>query len=196
MITIGLTGSIGMGKSTTAQVFADLGVPVWDADAAVHRIYGVGGPAVPEIAAVYPMAITNEAVDRGKLKAMMADSDEVLPKIQAIVHPLVAEDRKAFLASHRDYDFVLLDIPLLFETSADKWLSVTVCVSAPKDVQAHRVLSRPGMTQATFDMILANQMPDDEKRARANYVIPTVDLAETRDAVKNLLKELKDKFYA
>lgn len=196
MITLGLTGSIGMGKSTTAQMFADLGVPVWDADAAVHRIYSKDGAAVGPIGAEFPMAITNGAVDRGKLKDMMAQRDDVLPKIQKIVHPLVAQDREAFLAAHSDAAFVLLDIPLLFETGAEKWLDVTICVSAPADLQQHRVLSRPGMTKKTFDMIMANQMPDAEKRARADHVIPTVNLEETRSAVQTLLNSLKEKYHA
>jgi dephospho-CoA kinase len=196
MITLGLTGSIGMGKSTTAQMFADLGVPVWDADAAVHRIYSAGGSAVDPIGQVYPMAITNGAVDRGKLKDMMAMRDDVLPKIQEIVHPLVAEDRAAFLAQHRDSDFVLLDIPLLFETGAEEWIDITICVSVPADIQMHRVLLRPGMTKQTFDMIMSHQMPDAEKRAKADHVIQTVDLDETRTAVKALLSSLKEKHHA
>ncbi len=191
MITLGLTGSIGMGKSTTAQMFADLGVPVWDADAAVHRIYSVGGTAVGPVSDVYPMAITNGAVDRGKLKDMMADRDGVLEKIQEIVHPLVAADRQAFLDDHKDADFVLLDIPLLFETGAEKWIDVTICVSAPADVQENRVLSRKGMTKQTFDMILSHQMPDADKRAKADHVIETLELDATRDAVAKLMTDLK-----
>lgn len=196
MITLGLTGSIGMGKSTTAKMFADLGVPVWDADAAVHRIYSVGGSAVGPIGDVYPMAITNGAVDRGKLKDMMAMRDDVLPQVQKIVHPLVAQDRESFLAENADADFVLLDIPLLFETGAEAWLDITICVSAPSDVQEHRVLLRPGMTKQTFDMISANQMPDAEKREKADYVIETLDLAETRQTVAKLLGNLKEKHHA
>lgn len=196
MITLGLTGSIGMGKSTTAQMFADLGVPVWDADAAVHRIYGAGGSAVGPVSAAYPMAITNGAVDRGKLKDMMAQRDDVLPKIQEIVHPLVAADREAFLKAHREAAFVLLDIPLLFETGADAWIDVTICVSAPPDLQEHRVLARPGMTRQTFDMIVSHQMPDAEKRAKADYVIETIEMDATRTAVGALLQSLKDKYDA
>ncbi|MCK0120763.1 dephospho-CoA kinase [Loktanella sp. F6476L] len=191
MITLGLTGSIGMGKSTTAQMFADLGVPVWDADAAVHRIYSVGGTAVGPVSDVYPMAITNGAVDRGKLKDMMADREGVLEKIQEIVHPLVAADRQAFLDDHKDADFVLLDIPLLFETGAEKWIDVTICVSAPADVQENRVLSRKGMTKQAFDMILSHQMPDADKRAKADHVIETLELEATRDAVAKLMTDLK-----
>ena len=191
MIKIGLTGSIGMGKSTTAAMFADLGVPVWDADSAVHRIYSAGGAAVTPVAAVYPMAITNGSVDRGKLKDMMAADPTVLPRIQQIVHPLVAADRAAFIAENAAAPFLLFDIPLLFETNAQDWLDVTVCVSAPAEIQQHRVLSRPGMSKATFDMIRANQMPDADKRARADHVIPTVDLDETRAAVARLMQTLK-----
>lgn len=191
MIILGLTGSIGMGKSTTAQMFADLGVPIWDADAAVHRIYSKGGSAVAPVSASYPMAITNGAVDRGKLKDMMAQRDDVLPKIQQIVHPLVAADRQIFLDHHLDKDFVLLDIPLLFETGADVWIDVVICVSVPPDVQQHRVLARPGMTKQTFDMIMSHQIPDAEKRAKADHVIETLDLEDTRMAVQNLMGRLR-----
>lgn len=190
MITLGLTGSIGMGKSTTAAMFADEGVPVWDADAAVHRIYAKGGAAVAPIEATYPMAITNGAVDRGKLKDMMSLCDDVLPKIQDIVHPLVAADRAAFIAEHADAPFVLLDIPLLFETGAQ--VDVTICVTAPADVQEHRVLTRPGMTKATFDMIASHQVPDAEKRAKADHIIETITLDDTRIAVQTLLQQLRD----
>lgn len=191
MIKIGLTGSIGMGKTTTARMFADLGVPVWDADAAVHRIYGVDGAAVEPMRAAFPMAITNGAVDRGKLKDMMSQDPAILPRIEGIVHPLVAADRATYIADHADARFVLFDIPLLFETGAQSWLDVTVCVSAPADIQQHRVLSRQGMTKATFDMILAHQIPDAEKRALADYVIPTVDLVATRAAVAAVMKDLE-----
>lgn len=192
MITLGLSGSIGMGKSTTAKMFADLGVPVWDADAAVHRIYGVGGSAVTSVSEAYPMAITNGAVDRGKLKDMMAQRDGVLGKIQEIVHPLVGADRQAFLDANKDAAFVLLDIPLLFETGADAWIDVTICVSVPADMQEHRVLSRPGMTKQTFDMILSHQMPDADKRAKADHVIETRDLDVTRTTVHALMDQLRN----
>jgi dephospho-CoA kinase len=182
---------MGMGKSTTAQMFADLSVPVWDADAAVHRIYSVGGAAVGPVSDAYPMAITNGAVDRGKLKDMMSQRDDVLPNIQEIVHPLVGADRERFLDDHKDADFVLLDIPLLFETGAEKWIDVTICVTAPSELQEHRVLSRPGMTKGMFDMILSHQLPDTEKRAKADHVIETLDLEGTRVAVQNLLDTLK-----
>lgn len=196
MITLGLTGSIGMGKSTTAKMFADLGVPVWDADAAVHRLYAKDGAAVAPLAAVFPDAIIDLAVDRAKLKHHISADPANLGKIESIVHPLVARDRQAFLDQNKTAPFVLLDIPLLFETKAEAWLDVTICVSAPADVQATRVLARPGMTRETFDLILTKQLPDSVKRERADHVIPTVDLAETRSAVENLLNRLKDQFYA
>jgi len=147
---------------------------------------------VKPVGDVYPMAITNGAVDRGKLKDMMASRDDVLPKIQEIVHPLVAADREAFLQDHADADLVLLDIPLLFETGAETWIDVTVCVSAPTEMQQHRVLSRPGMTKETFDMILSHQMPDAQKRSKADHVIETVTMEGARDAVAALVKTLKD----
>ncbi|MEL6570492.1 MAG: dephospho-CoA kinase [Pseudomonadota bacterium] len=196
MITLGLTGSIGMGKSTTAKMFADLGVPVWDADAAVHRLYAKDGAAVAPLAAVFPDAIIDLAVDRAKLKHHISADPANLGKIESIVHPLVARDRQIFLDQNKTAPFVLLDIPLLFETKAEAWLDVTICVSAPADVQATRVLARPGMTRETFDLILTKQLPDSVKRERADHVIPTVDLAETRSAVENLLNRLKDQFYA
>lgn len=191
MITLGLTGSIGMGKSTTAQMFADHGVPVWDADAAVHRLYSAGGAAVAPIAAVFPTACVDGAINRQILKEMIAQENAILQTLQDIVHPLVAQDRAAFLQAHADADLVLFDIPLLFETGADDWLDVTICVDAPADIQRARVLARPGMTEETFDMICANQMPNDEKAARADYVIPTLEIDATRDAVRELLAKLR-----
>jgi dephospho-CoA kinase len=122
---------------------------------------------------------------------MMSQRDDVLPNIQEIVHPLVGADRERFLDDHKDADFVLLDIPLLFETGAEKWIDVTICVTAPSELQEHRVLSRPGMTKGMFDMILSHQLPDTEKRAKADHVIETLDLEGTRVAVQNLLDTLK-----
>ncbi len=189
---LGLTGSIGMGKSTTAAMFADLGIPVWDADASVHRLYGAGGAAVRHIGQLYPEVIENGAISRPKLRALIAADPQVLDQIQSIIHPRVAADRAAFLAV-QTADIVLLDIPLLFETGADAQCDAVVVVSAPPDIQRARVLARGEMTQAEFDLILSRQLPDAEKRARADYVIDTTTLDGAQRAVQTVLQELREK---
>ena len=189
---LGLTGSIGMGKSTTAAMFRDAGFPVWDADAAVHRLYDVGGGAVGPIGEVFTAAVINGAVSRPVLKDALQADPEILLKLEAIVHPLIKADREAFIAPQTS-PLIVLDIPLLFETGADEWLDSVLVVSAPADVQAARVLARPGMMQDTFDIILARQMSDAEKRARADFVIKTLSLDATRRAVQNLIFDLTGK---
>lgn len=192
---LGLTGSIGMGKSTTADMFRDAGVPVWDADAAVHRLYDVGGAAVGPIGKVFPSVVIDGAVSRAALKDVLHTDPSHLKTLENIVHPLVKADRDAFIAEQTG-PLALLDIPLLFETGADTWLDTVLVVSAPADVQAARVMARPGMTQDTFDMILGRQMPDAEKRARADVVIETLTLDDTRRAVQNLIFDLTGKSHA
>jgi dephospho-CoA kinase len=186
---LGLTGSIGMGKSTTAQMFREEGVPVWDADATVHRLYGKDGDAVAPIGALYPQAVIDGAVSRDVLKEIIASDPAALDQIERTVHPLVAHDRQAFLDAH-DQLLLVFDIPLLFETKADGWLSSVLVVSVPLDIQKARVMSRPGMTEEQFEAILSRQLPDDEKRRRADHVIETFDLDETKAAVRKLIKEL------
>lgn len=187
---LGLTGSIGMGKSTTADFFRDLGVPVWDADAAVHRLYAPGGAAVAGIAALCPAAVTEDGVDRTALKAWIARDPTALSRIEQVVHPLVAQDRAGFIAAHAQAPLIVLDIPLLFETGAQAQMDAVLVVTAAPDVQRARVLSRPGMTEAQFEAMRAKQMPDAEKRARADHVIETRSLDQTRAEVQALVKTL------
>jgi dephospho-CoA kinase len=187
---IGLTGSIGMGKSTTAAIFAEAGVPVWDADAAVHRLYARGGAAVEGIRAVCPEAVVGDEVRRDVLKAWIDRDPGALRQIEGVVHPLVAADRAAFIAGAEN-DVVVVDVPLLFETGGDSAVDAVVVVSVPPDVQRARVLARPGMTEARLEAILARQMPDAEKRARADYVIPTVTLEDARRGVQDVLNDVK-----
>lgn len=184
---LGLTGSIGMGKTTTAGFFRELGVPVWDADAAVHRLYAEGGAAVGPVGALCPQAVKAGAIDRSVLKDWIAQDSAALGKLEEVVHPLVAQDRAAFVEG-ADGPLVVLDIPLLFEVGAD--VDGVLVVSAPEAVQRARVLERPGMTAAQLDAILARQMPDAEKRARADFVIETTDMDSARAAVQNLVAEL------
>ena len=187
-LILGLTGSIGMGKSTVAAMFADLGVPVFDADAAVHALQGPTGRIVPAIEARFPGTTGAGGVNRAQLgEAVFGDAD-ALAALEAIVHPAVGEERAAFLAASAHAPLVVLDIPLLFETGGWRHVDRIAVVSAPADVQRARVLARPGMTEARFAAILAKQTPDAEKRARADHVIPTGgSIAETRAAVTRLV---------
>ncbi len=187
---IGLTGSIGMGKSTTAQMFRDAGVPVWDADAAVHRLYAAGGAAVAPLGRIFPAAIVDDAVDRERLKNEIKADPNALRQIEAVVHPLLKRDREAFLAA-LDSDVAVLDFPLLFETGADEQVDLIVVVSAPPEVQKARLRERGTMNSAMLETILASQMPDVEKRARADVVIETTSMDSARRAVQELLERVR-----
>jgi dephospho-CoA kinase len=190
---VGLTGSIGMGKTETAKMFAHLGVPVYDADAAVHLLYEKGGAAVPEIEKLFPKAIENGRVNRETLAREITLIPDGFKKLEAIVHPLVGRDQMEFLADAmaKGIEMVVLDIPLLFETSGHKRMDAVVVVSAPADVQRARVLAREGMTAEKLDHILSRQMPDAQKRALAHFVVETDHgLDHAREQVRHVVDAL------
>jgi dephospho-CoA kinase len=191
MIVVGLTGSIGMGKSTTAALFADEGVPVNDADQVVHDLYRK--EAVPEVAAIFPDAVVDGIVDRKKLSENLAKNPANFKRLEAVVHPMVRAREAAFIERHKQMGtpLVILDIPLLFETGGEARVDRIVVVSCAPEIQRERVLSRPGMTEAKFELILSRQTPDAEKRARADYVIDTGHGIDTaRAQVRSILREL------
>ena len=195
MIVIGLTGSIGMGKSTVAQMFAEEGAPSFNSDDAVHALYAPGGAAVALVGKAFPGVVKDGGVDRPSLSAQVVNNADALRRLEAIVHPLVAQAQAAFLEAARTAgrSAVVLDIPLLFETKAEHRVDKVVVVSAPAEVQRARVLSRPGMTVEKFERLLALQMPDTEKRARADFVIDTsAALEDTRKQVRAVLDALRE----
>jgi dephospho-CoA kinase len=191
MIILGLTGSIGMGKTTTARLFAEEGVPVHDADGAVHALYE--GAATEHIEKEFPGTTEGGKVDRQKLGARVVGDPEAMKRLEAIVHPMVRESETKFLADVRKLGapVVVLDIPLLFETGGEKRVDAVVVVSAPAAEQRRRVLSRPGMTEEKFEAILAKQVPDEEKRRRADFVVDSSkDIEDARTQVKAILQEV------
>lgn len=194
MLTVALTGSIGMGKSTVGRMLADMGVPLFDADATVHALYDRGGAAVEPLRAAFPDAVTGDAVDRAVLSRLVLGRPEDIRKLEAIVHPLVGEVRQRFLdaAAARGEPFVVLDIPLLFEGGGQAKVDRIVVVSAPAELQRARVLARPGMTEEKLAAILARQVPDAEKRRQADFIIDTgLPLAETEGQVRDLVARLR-----
>ena len=183
---LGLTGGIGMGKSTAAQMFRELGHPVWDADAAVHELYAPGGGAVAPVAAAFPGTERDGGIDRAALRRALAADPLGFQRLEGIVHPLVAADRAGFVARHADAPIVVLDIPLMYETGADAAMDGVAVVSAPAGVQRARVMARAGMTEENFQMILSRQMPDAEKRRRADWIIPSDTMADARAAIMDI----------
>ena len=191
-LIIGLTGSIGMGKSAVAAMFADEGVAVFDADAAVHDMQKASGALVPAIEAAFPGTTGPDGVDRKALGAAVFGDRDRLARLETLIHPAVAERRKAFLEAHQKSEMLLFDIPLLFEKGGEAGVDVVVVVSAPAQLQRERVLARPNMTADKFEHILSLQMNDADKRARADHIINTgKDMAETRSDVRALVKKLR-----
>ncbi|VAW23479.1 Dephospho-CoA kinase [hydrothermal vent metagenome] len=191
-IKLGLTGSIGMGKSTTARFFRDFGVPVWDADAEVHRFYESGGAALAPIGALVPEATKEGFVDRNVLKDKIAIDNSLLGKIESAVRPLLANSRQDFHTRNKESAVMVFDIPVLYETDAESWMDYVLVVTAPEEVQRHRVLMRGSMSEDLFATIIARQMPDIEKRALADYIFDTsLGLEHTKAEVKALIEELE-----
>jgi len=194
-LVIGLTGSIGMGKSTTAQMFKEEGIPVWDADAAVAQIYDRHGSAVGPMAQLDETLVVDGGVSKDRIKQLIKTQPDLLKRIEAIVHPLVADHRQQFLTETKA-PIVVLDVPLLFETGLNDRVEVTVCVSTDSVTQKSRVLARGTMTEADFELILSKQMPDADKRARADFVIETNTVPKARQQVKALLETLEGRLNA
>ncbi len=192
MFLLGLTGSIGMGKSTTAKMFARAGCAVWDADAAVHRLYEQGGAAVAPIKENFPMAIQDGAVSRAVLKDLISATPETLLQLEKIVHPLVAQDRLQFIERAKQ-DIIVLDIPLLFETGGDAQMDATVCVTVSAEIQQKRVMERGTMTQEQFEAIKAKQMPNEEKCRRSDYVIETDTIEHACRQVQDVVADIQRK---
>jgi dephospho-CoA kinase len=195
MFLLGLTGSIGMGKSTTAQMFVQHGCALWDADAAVHRLYAAGGAAVAPFAAAFPQVVVGGAVSRDVLKQIIGTDPAALKRIEAIVHPLVGQDRAAFLAQTAA-EIVVLDIPLLFETGGDARVDATVCVLTDDATQEARVMARGTMTRDQFLAIKAKQLPAEVKATRATYVIRTDTLEDAAAQVQNVVETIRRKLHA
>jgi dephospho-CoA kinase len=192
VIILGLTGSIGMGKSTTAGLFREAGVPMQDADQVVAELYAQGGAAVGPVGGAFPGVVKDGAIDRAALSKRVLSDHDALRRLEAIVHPLVRAERDRFLQSAKDADIVVFDVPLLLETGVDRDVDAVVVVSAPEAVQRERVLRRPDMTETKLAQILARQMPDSEKRARADFVIDTSrDIEAARQQVLAVLDKVR-----
>ncbi len=188
---LGLTGSIGMGKTTTAEFFRELGVAVWDADATVHHLYEKDQAGALAIKKIAPGAVKEGAVDRNALRQEIIENPDLLKKIEAAIHPLVAESREEFIKNHQHEKIMVFDIPILFETGADQWLDGVLLVTADAETQKQRVMEREGMTEEVFQTILSKQMPDAEKRKRADFIIDTgKGIDHARAEVLSLIKRI------
>jgi dephospho-CoA kinase len=192
LYVLGLTGSIGMGKTTTAEMFRDAGIAVWDADAAVHELYTTHTDTIEKIAELAPTAVGPEGVSREILRNLLQADKTLFPELEKIIHPAVRMHRDAFLdeCRHRDLTLAVVDIPLLYEIGAEEWLDGVLVVTTDAAEQRHRVMSRKGMTEETFQMILSKQLPDAEKRNRADFIIETNSLDHVRNDVHSLIEKL------
>lgn len=196
LVVIGLTGSIGMGKSTAARMLREMGIPVFDADAEVHRMMARGGGAVAAVESAFPGVVVDGAVDRAKLGARVFGDAAALKRLERILHPRVGEAERRFLAraAMQRAGMVVRDVPLLFETGGDRRCDHTIVVSAPEHIQAARVLSRPGMTRERLAQVRAKQMPDAEKRRRADFVVPTgLDKRFTRNRLRDIVRTIRQR---
>ena len=192
MFKLGLTGSIGMGKSTTATMFAELGCQVWDADAAVHRLYSIGGAAVAPMQAQFPQVVEDNTVSRAQLRILIANDPSVLKTIEQTVHPLLGQDRSDFVENAKS-DILVYDIPLLFETGGDARMDAVACVWTTPEIQEQRVMERGTMSAEQFEVIRTKQLPANEKRDRADYVIVTDTIEHARTQVQNVLKTIRQR---
>ena len=192
MLKIGLTGSIGMGKTATGKIFSELGLPVYDADAAVHKLYGAGQKGSEKIKEKFPNSINPDgSVNRESLSTEVLGDPEKIKSLENIIHPLVGEDRKVFFDENAKAKAVVLDIPLLFETGGEKFVDYIVVVDAPREIQEERVLSRPNMTKEKFEKIIIQQIPNHEKKKKADFIVDTsISIEDARNQVANIVKKI------
>lgn len=194
MIKIGLTGSIGMGKTETGKIFSELGFPVYNADDAVHKLYGPGQKGSEKIKEIFPNSINPDgSVNREILSAEVLGDVDKIRALESIIHPLVGEDREIFFKKNSDSPAIILDIPLLFETGGEKFVDLVIVVDAPQDIQEERVLSRPNMTKEKFEKIIAEQIPNDVKKKKADFIVDTsISIEDARKQVENIIRKIKN----
>ena len=194
MIKIGLTGSIGMGKTETGKIFSELGFPVYNADVAVHKLYGPGQKGSEKIKEIFPNSINPDgSVNREILSAEVLGDVDKIRALESIIHPLVGEDREIFFKKNSDSPAIILDIPLLFETGGEKFVDLVIVVDAPQDIQEERVLSRPNMTKEKFEKIIAEQIPNDVKKKKADFIVDTsISIEDARIQVENIIRKIKN----